>query len=226
MRCAGVGVVDDVFGTAQVFGDQFALRQHQRFDQVGGEEAILRADAGRQRQFGNLVRNDIEVADFLRALAEKLEEAGVVDAVIIVVAAMHIEGSLGHGAAAHVQHVGQAFADRGVQRFVHVRDALSGGEIGRAQSSHGKAGGYGSSRMFAFGLDENQRTAGDIDMSVGRFFRPVFAHLSGGRDGICAGRVGRLTFTHNDGGVAVHSFSDTGISKCTFFAHRFLSNLN
>ena len=49
-------------------------------------------------------------------LAEDLEEAGVVDAVVVVVAGVHVERRLGHGAAADVQHVGQALADRGIQR--------------------------------------------------------------------------------------------------------------
>ncbi len=53
--------VDDVVRPAEVFGDQLALGQQQRLDQVRGEEAVLGDEAGVERQFGDLVRDQVQV---------------------------------------------------------------------------------------------------------------------------------------------------------------------
>ena len=180
---------------------------------MGGEEAILRADAGRESELGDAVRNDVEIADFLGALAEDLEEAGVIDAVVIVMARMNVERGLGHGAATHVEHIGEALADGGIERLMHVGDALARGEVGGAQTGHGKAGGDGRGGMFAFGFNEDQGAIRDIDMPFCRFFGPVFAHLRGGRDGVGSGRVSRFAFAHDDGGIAVHGLADSRIGE-------------
>ena len=49
------GCCDHVVGPAQVLGDQLALGQLQRFDEVGGEEAVLGDDAGSESEFGDSV---------------------------------------------------------------------------------------------------------------------------------------------------------------------------
>ena len=85
--------LDDVVGTPEVLGDQLALGNLQRLDQVGGQEAVLRDDAGVQRQLGDAVGDDVEVGRRLHVLGEQLEEAGVVDAVVVVVSGVHVEAS-------------------------------------------------------------------------------------------------------------------------------------
>ncbi len=77
--------VDDVVGRAEVRRDQFALGQHERLDQVGGKKPVLADDAGRERQFRDAMRDDIEIRHMLRVLCEYLEEAGVIDTVVIIV---------------------------------------------------------------------------------------------------------------------------------------------
>ena len=79
-----------------------------------GEEAILGDNARIQRQLGNPVRDDVEISRVLRVFGKELEEAGVVDTVIIVVPGVHVERRLGHRPAAHVEDVREPFADRGV----------------------------------------------------------------------------------------------------------------
>jgi hypothetical protein len=69
--------------------------------------------------------DDVEVRHGLCAPGEHLEEARVVDAVVVVVTRVDVQRGLGHGARADVEHVGQALAHRRVQRLVHVRDALA-----------------------------------------------------------------------------------------------------
>ena len=93
---------------------------------MGGEKAILRHDAGSESEFGNAVRNHIKVGGFLGVFGEKLEKTGIIHTVIVIVASVHIQGRFGHGACADVEHVSQAFADRGIKRFVHVSNALAG----------------------------------------------------------------------------------------------------
>ena len=79
------------------FLDEFALRQQYRFDDVAGEEAVLGADAGVQRQLGELVGDEVQVRGFLRVLGEDLEEPRVVHGMVIVMPRMHVQGVLGHG---------------------------------------------------------------------------------------------------------------------------------
>ena len=111
----------------------------QRLDQVRGQEAVLGDDARGQRQLGDAVGDDVQVGRGLGVLGEDLEEAGVVDAVVVVVPGVDVERRLGHGPRADVEHVGQPLADRRVERLVHVGDALPGGEVGRAQAGHRQA---------------------------------------------------------------------------------------
>ncbi len=216
----GRGAVDHVLGMAEVFLDQRAFGHAQGFDQVGGEEAVLADRAGGEREFGDFAGDEVEVRRFLRAFAEDLEEARVVHQVIVVVARVHVEGGLGDGAAADVEDVGKAFADGAVERLVHVGDALAGGEIRGAKAGHGHAGGDPGGGVFAFRLDEDQRTSGDVDVAGAGHFRPVLAHLRGGGDGVGTRRVARFAFTHDDGGVAVHRFGNAGVFGGGFlFAH-------
>jgi hypothetical protein len=88
--------VDEVVGPAEVLGDQLALGREHRLDQVGGEEAVLGDDAGIERQLGDAVGDEVEVGRRLGVLGEQLEEAGVVDAVVVVVPGVHVERRLGH----------------------------------------------------------------------------------------------------------------------------------
>ena len=76
------------------------------------------------------MRDEIQVGNTLHILREKLKKAGVIDGMVIVMAGVHIQCVLGHGAAGHVQHVGQPFAHRRVQRLVHIGNALAAGEVG------------------------------------------------------------------------------------------------
>ena len=96
---------DDVIRAAEEFGDQFPLRHHQGLDEVSGEKAVLGHRRRGQGQLGDLVADEVEVRRFLGVLTEDLEEAGVVDAVVIVVGAVDIETGLGDGAAADIEHV-------------------------------------------------------------------------------------------------------------------------
>ncbi len=81
---------------------------------MGRKKTVLRNDGWRQREFRCLARHEIEVGGLLRILGHDLDEAGVIHAVIVIVATMHVERRLGNGAATHVEHVRQALAGRGI----------------------------------------------------------------------------------------------------------------
>jgi hypothetical protein len=104
-----------------------------------------------------LAPDQVEVGRLGGVLGHHLDEAGVVDAVVVVVPGMHVERDLGDGAAAHVEHIGQALADRGVERLVHEGDALARREVGGAQAGHRHAGGDAGGGVLGFRLDEDQR---------------------------------------------------------------------
>ncbi len=203
--------VDDVVGIAQIFGDQFAFRHHHRLDQVRGQETVLADDGRCQRLFGGFARDHVEVGRFLRILRHHLDEAGVVGAVVVVMRAVHVQRSLGDGAAAEVQHVGQTLADGGIQRFVHESEALRGGEVHRAQTGHRQAGSNTGSGVFGFRLDEDQWMAAGVEMALGNLFRPVFAHLRGGSDRVGARALRRFALHHDHGGIAVDGVARAGI---------------
>ena len=203
--------VDQVVRTAEVLGDELALGDARRLDQVGRQEAVLADDGRGQRQLGELARDQVQVGGLGGALGHHLDEAGVVDAVVVVVAGVHVQAGLGDRAAAHVQHVGQALADRRVQRLVHEGDALARREVGRAQAGHRHAGGDAGGGVLGLGLDEDQRPVGDVQVAGGHFLRPVLAHLRRRRDRVGAGGVGGLALDHDDGGVAVDGVADAGV---------------
>ena len=73
--------------------------------------------------------DDIEVSGLLRGSGEQLEKAGIVHAMVIIVPGVHIEGGLGHGAGADIQYVGKSLAHGGIQRLMHVGDALAGRKV-------------------------------------------------------------------------------------------------
>jgi hypothetical protein len=148
-----------------------------------------------------------------------LKESRVVDAVVVVVAGVDVQGRLGHRAATHVQNVGQALAGGRVERLVHVSDALAGREIGRAQTGHRKSRSDRRSSVLSFRFDEDQRTAGDVDVTICRFFGPILAHLRRWGDGIRARRVSRFALTHDDGGIAVHRLPYAGKPECPLCCH-------
>ncbi len=169
-----------------------------------GKKAVLGDDSRCQSELGNAVSDNIEVCRLLCRSGEQLEEARVVDAVVVVVARVHIQGSLGHRSGADIQHIGQALAHRGIQRLMHIGNALARGEIRRAQSRHGQACRYRGSGVFTFRLDENQRASRDIDMALGGSLCPVLTHLGGGRNRISPRRITGFALAHNDRGITVH----------------------
>ena len=116
--------VDDVVRPAEEFCNQFTLGHLQGFDQVRGQKAVLGHDRRGQRELRQLAANQVQVRGLLGIPGHELRKTGVVDTVVVIMAAMDIEAGLGDGAAAHVEHIGQPLADGRVQRLVHVGDAL------------------------------------------------------------------------------------------------------
>ena len=179
-----------------------------------GQEAVLGDDTRRQRQLGDAVGDDIEVRCLLGIGGKQLEETGVVDAVVVVVARVHVQGGLGHGAGTDVQHIGQALAHRRVERLVHIGDTLAGRKIGGAQPGHGKTRGDGSGGVLSLRLDEDQRAARDVEMSLRRRLGPVFAHLGGRGYGVGPRGIAGLPFAHDDRGIAVHRRALARVPEC------------
>ena len=217
---------DHIFRPAEILGDQLALRRQQRFHQMGGEKPVLGDDAGIQRKLRGAVSDEVQVRGMLGVLGEQLKEAGVIDAMIVVVSGVDVQGCLGHGPATHVEHVGQPFAHRRVQGLVHVGDALPGGEVGRPQPGHGQAGGDRGGGVLAFRLDEDQRPAGDVQLACRGSRGPFLAHLGGWRDRVRAGGIAGGAFAGDHRAVAVQRGSDAGILHQPFRSvHRVILSL-
>jgi hypothetical protein len=196
--------VDHVARVAEELRHQIPLRQEQRFDHVTGQEAVLRADARVERELGDAVGDQVEIRHLLDVLGEELEESRVVDGVVVVVTAVDVEGVLGDRAAGDVEDVGEALADGRVKRFVHVGDALTRREVGRAQADEAHAGSHGSGCVLAFGLEEDQPAAVDVGLALRHRLRPALAHLGGGRDRVGTRRFGRGRLHRDDRRAAVH----------------------
>ena len=160
--------------------------------------------------------DDVQIRRRLSVLGEHLEEARIVDAVVVVVSGVHVEGGLGHRPGTYIQNVGQPLAHRRIERLVHVGDALAGREVRRTHPRHGHARGDRRCRVLALGLNEDQRTPGDIDMSGRSGLGPVLAHLGRGRDRVGAGGIARFALTHDDRAVAVQCGTGTGVLEVTF----------
>ena len=179
---------------------ELALGQPQRLDHVAGEEAVLRADARVERQLGDAVRDQVEVGRLLHVLGEELEEAGVVDRVIVVVAGVHVERVLGDGARRDVEHVREPLADRrrtatractrcpGRSRSSSARRPVMLMPAVTAAAACSPSGSKKSSRRpFTFGLPVGDRR------------RPALAHLRRRRDRVGAGGFARRGLHRDDG---------------------------
>ncbi len=190
--------IDVVCRVPEVLLDELTFGEQQGLDDVAGEKAVLRAEPGGERQLGDPVRDDREVGDVLNVLAEELEEAGVVDGVIVVVPGVYVEGLLGHGPSGHVQDISKALAGGGVQRLVHVGDALAAREVGRAEAGHAEAGGHGCCGVLPFGLEEDEAAAVHIGPARGGSRSPALAHLGRGSDGVCSRSIAGSRFYVHD----------------------------
>ena len=107
----GRGRVDHVCGITEILLDKLALGESERLDHVAGQEPVLGAQPRRERQLRDPVRDEGEVSGALDVLGEELEEARVIDRVIVVVPGMHVERMLGHRPGRYVQHVGEPLPD-------------------------------------------------------------------------------------------------------------------
>jgi hypothetical protein len=83
------------------------------------------SDTGVECQFGNAVSNQVQVRNFLHILGENLEETRVVHRMVVVMAAMDIQGLLGHCPGGNIEHIGKPFSHGGIKRFMHIGYALS-----------------------------------------------------------------------------------------------------
>jgi hypothetical protein len=205
--------LDHVGRIAQVLPHQVGLRQPQRLEHVTGQEPVLRADPRVERELGDPVRDQVQVRGLLDVLGEDLEEARVVDRVIVVVTAVDVEGLLGHGAAGQVEHVREPLADRGVERLVHVGDALPGREVGRAQADQAHSGGDGGRGVLPLGLEEDQPAPVDVRRAPGDGRRPALPHLRRGGDRIGPGRLRGRGLHRHDGGAPVQGLREAGVLR-------------
>ena len=148
--------VDNVVGSPEKLGDQLTFGDIDGLNQMGGQKTILRHGGGRQGKFGDFAPDQVQIRCALCALRKKLNEACVVNAVIIIMGAMHVQRGFGNGARANIKHIGQPLPGGGVQRFMHERDALGGREIGCAKPRHGHARRNGGGGVLRFRLNKNQ----------------------------------------------------------------------
>ena len=199
----GCRCIDQVLRGTQVLLDQLALRLLVRLDYMAGEEAVLGAYPGVERKLRNAMRNEIQVGNALHVFGEYLEKTSVINSMVVIVPGVDIERVLGHCAAGHVQDIGQPFAHRCVERFVHIGYALAAGEVGRAQAHHAHAGGHTCSGMLSFGFKVNQAAPIDIFFAVGDRRCPAFSHLGGRRDRIGACCLTGRSLHRNDSGASI-----------------------
>ena len=211
---------DAVGGIAEIRLDERRLRQLQALDDVAREESVLRANPGIERQLGNPVRDEVQVGRLLHVPREDLEEAGVVDRVIVVVAGVHVERVLGHRARRDIEHVREALADRGVERLVHVGDALPAGEVRRAKAGHRHPGRHRGRGVLALGFEEEEPATVDVLAALGHRRGPPFAHLRRWRDRIRAGRFARRGLHRHHCAAAVERLPGPGVLCCQRLARR------
>ena len=65
--------------------------------------------------------------------------------------------------------------------------------------------------VFGFLLDEDQRPVRNVEMALGDFLGPVFAHLRRRRDRIGTGGIRSFALDMDDGGVAIDRVADARI---------------
>ena len=173
----GRGAVDLVLGGAEELADELALGHAHRLEDVAREPAVHADDSWRQGELGRLAGDQVQVGGLLRVLGHGLEEPGVVDRVVVVVARVDVQALLRHGAAADVEDVRESLARRRVERLVHVGDALAAREVHRAEAHHGHAGRDSGGRVLALGLDEDEGPSERVELALRLGVGEALAHL-------------------------------------------------
>ena len=167
---------------------------------------------GIERQLVDLAEDDGLVGYTAGVLADDHRPARVECGVEIVVAAMDVEGVLGEGAGADLEHHGGELAGRVIILLHGVGEALAGGEIDRAFAADGEGRGSALRGVLAFRLDGDFLMAPDIQFTGGIGALVNFAALGGRRDGVEDAALGdaRLdVFGHEE--IAVAGDADAGI---------------
>ena len=188
------GTVDPVRGVAQVLLDQGGFGKEQGGHHVAREIAVLGQDAGVQGQFGDPMRDEVQIRRLLHVLREELEEAGVVDRVVVVVTRLGVLRLLGQGASRHVHHTGEALARERVERLVHGGEPRSARESRGAETRHAQACGDRGRRGVVPGLEGDELPSMDVRDAPGRRRRPSVAHLRGRGYGTQARGIARRGF--------------------------------
>ena len=157
--------------------------------------------------------DQVEIGGLLHVLGKELEEAGVVDGVVVVVARVNVQGVLRHRAGRNVEDVRQPLPDRGVEGLVHVGDALTAREVRRAESRHAHSCGYRGGSVLPFRLEEDEPSAVDVQLPFRVGDGPAFAHLSRWRDRVGAGSFTGGGLHLDDGGRSVESLRLAGVFR-------------
>ena len=203
--------LDDVRRVSEIFLDEIPLGETHRLDHVAREEPVLRHEARIEAQLGDPVRDQRQVCGALYVLGEQLEEPGVVHGVVVVMTRVHVERVLGHGARRNVQHVREALAYCGVQRLVHIGDALAAREVGGPEPGHAHSGRDRRCGMLALRLEEQEPSAVHVGLARGIGGGPALAHLGRRGDRVRSGALagGDLHFDHRR--AAVHRRRNTRV---------------
>ena len=167
---------------------------------------------GVERQLGDAVGDQGQVGRLLDVLGEDLEEAGVVDGVVVVVAGVHVERVLGDGAGRDVQHVGQALADRRRRATRACRRCP-----GRSRSSSARRpvmlmpAVTAAAACSPSGSKKSSRRPLTLVCPWATASGPALAHLRRGGDRIRARPFARRGLHRDDGAAAVHRRANPGI---------------
>jgi hypothetical protein len=161
------GAVDHIVGRAQVQADQLRFMFIEGALEVGGEEPVHDVHAGGQGEFRDAAEDEGLVGGLLGVLAEDHDPAGVEGAVDVVVSAVDVEGVLGEGASADLEHHGRPFARCVVVLFDAVDHALAGGKVDHPLAAHRVGDGATLGGVLAFGLDGDGVAAKDVEVSLG-----------------------------------------------------------
>ncbi len=208
------GAVDDVVGSAEVLADQLGLVLIEGALEVRGEEPVHDIHAGGQRKLGDAAKDEGLVGGLLGVLAEDHDPAGVEGAVDVVVSAVDVEGVLGKGAGADLEHHGGTLAGGMVILLDAIDDTLAGGEVDHALAADGVSDGAALGSVLAFGLDGDGIVAEHVQMTLSVGLLEELATFSGGGDGVEHAGVGdaRLGVV-GDELVSVGGDPDSGIAS-------------
>ena len=196
---------------------EFGFVEHDVFDGVRRQEAVLDVHEGRLGVFGGTPGDEGKVACLLCIPAEKDSPSAIRHTIDIVMAGVDVQGMRCDGPGADMKDNRKPFSSYCIEDFLHQNQSLPGREVRDAAAGDGETLAGGCRAVLGLGFDESQFRAPEVSLSVRNRDLVAAAHRCGRGDRVGTRPFRDLRFNPNDHSSPVRGRWNTGKRRLAFF---------